>query len=148
MSRSVNFQSGAEIVEYAYVDESEYLEDVCENLEIALQNAFPSFDRVPAWNRTVTRAQERAWSHAERENWPILANGNCVVYMSEYMGFVSLSFCPEDDYQDNWPRDLRGIQRHWIRSAEKRIRAAIASVATRVVFVDRFSNGEALFCRA
>ena len=162
MSRSVSYQSGAELVKFTHIEPvygeynpetgeyegEEYnelatqdeAENLIENITWALSTGFPSFEKVPR--------QDRAWARADRECWPVLQNGNCVVYLSEYCGLISISFVPADEGGDYCYGDRLGIQRDWIQTVEKKIDAAIESVAERLICCGHFSNGEGVYAPA
>ena len=168
MSRTVSYQSGAELVKFTYVEAvygeynpetgeyegEEYnelatqdeAENLVENITYALAGAIPSFRKVPA--RGLDRRLDCLWTAADRECWPILWNGSAAVYLSEYCGLYSISVVPADEVGSYFYGDRLGIQKHWIRSVEKRIDAAIESVAERLVCLGHFSNGEGVYAPA
>ena len=168
MSRSVNYQPGAELVKFTHIepvygeynpDSGEYegeeynelaTQDEAEcllgNITRALAEAIPSFRQVPA--RGLDRSLDCLWTATDRECWPILWNGSAAVYLSEYCGLVSISIVPADEVGDYCYGDRLGIQRHWIQTVEKKIDAAIESVAERLICCGHFSNGEGVYAPA
>lgn len=160
MARSVSYQSGAEIVKYCnflpYSQENgERLLDDCEILYIdrmenilsELENTFKSFERVPDFNRHCYNINYYLHTGADRECYPVLKNGVCAVFASEYCGVISLSFCPLCIFDPDDHKGKQGIQKHWIQQAENKINDCIERAADRVFPVGRLSNGEQVFCR-
>lgn len=171
MSRSVNYQSGAEYVKYFAVDpvygvynpeSGEYegeeyneeesaweLENTLENITYAIRQELPSFSKTPRpQNSNCYYADRRLWAACDRECWPILDNGSAVVIASEYCGLVSLSFVPREGMEDYDGAPKEGIQRHYLRQIEERIDRIISDYANRLVCCGRFSNGEAVYASA
>lgn len=168
MARSVNYQSDAILVKFMHfepvygefnLETGEYEGDnfnefatqdsfdclVC-GLVDALKQRFPSLEDVPPF-RECSGTDALLWSLSDRECTPILRNGNCAVFLAEYCGLISLSFCRISDFYDgDWRTS--GLNEHWIRSAENGINEAIDSVTERLICCGRFSNGEALYSRA
>lgn len=170
MSRSVAEQRYAELVKYTHFDYvygyynpetdqyegDEYNDEatrdevdcLIENLKWSLKKAFPSFTEVPENRDRQNRDEREMWQRADDECFPILANGNCVVYLAEYCGLVSISFVPAGEIiEECWYHGYNplGLQKHWIHAAEKRINTAIESVCDRLICQGHFSNGEAVF---
>lgn len=170
MGRSVNYQSGAEIVKYFHVEPvygfynpetDEYegeefnpeetqwaFESDVENVKYALMKAIPSFNEVPDYNQSDY--MERAIHHnADRECWPLLYNGNAVVVLSEYCGLVSVSVVPLENMRgDYYGPSKESLERHWINQVEPRVNTALDSVVERLICCGRFSNGEAVYQKA
>lgn len=149
MARGVSYQSGAEIVKYCAFEQEEdyFFDDTMDNLLSELENSFKSFERVPEFNRHCYNIDYYLHTGADRECWPVLKNGVCAVFASEYCGIISLSFCPLCIFDSDDLENKRGIQEHWIQQAENKINDCIERAADRLVFVDRFSNGEQIFSR-
>lgn len=170
MGRSVNYQSGAELVKYFSVEPvygfynpetGEYegeefnpeetqwnFDNDVENVKYALMKAIPSLREVPNYQQSDYK--ERALHQsADRECFPILYNGNAVVVLSEYCGIASVSVVPLELMRGDYygPRK-ESLERHWIRQAEARINAALDSVVDHFVCCGRFSNGVAIYEKA
>lgn len=168
MSRSVAEQHGAELVKYTHSDyvygtynpeTDEYEGDeydefetqenfdcLVDNLKAALIEALPSFREVPERREDRNYDDRAIWHAADHECFPILQNGNCVVFLSSYMELVSISFVPRYNVVDGY-YETEAIQRHWINQVESKINATIESVCERLICCGRFSNGEAVFSR-
>ena len=168
MARSVNYQSDAVLIKYTHFEPvygefnpetGEYEGDnlnefetqdsfdclVCD-IVAALKHRFPSLEDVPPF-RECSGTDALLWSLSDRECTPVLRNGNCAVFLAEYCGLISLSFCRISDFYDGDGR-TSGLNERWIRKAESGIDSAIDSVAERLICCGRFSNGEALYSRA
>ena len=169
MARGVAYQSGAVLVKYAHVpavygeydeETGEYIgndynvfesqilfEDTIANIIAGLQAEFPSMERVYSWRDAGYTIDRYLWSGADSECSPLLKNGNCAVFISEYCGIMSLSFCPVSDFDPDDTGSRRGIQTHWIETAEEKINRCISAAADRLSLDGRFSNGEQIFSK-
>lgn len=170
MARGVSYQSGAELLKYThceaifgeYDEESgkyignEYnvfesqlaFDDMIGNIKAALQAAFPSFETVYDRRDAGYTIDRYLWINADDECVPVLKNGLCAVFIAEYCGIISLSFCPLCDFDPDYQEEYkRGIQINWIQQAEEKINRCIEQAGPRLELSARFSNGEQMFSK-
>lgn len=105
-------------------------DEFVDGLRAAFKRAFPSMYDCDEW--------------LGREDHALLENGHAYIGVSEYMGLVSVWCVPKEDmYGNESPLAAR-----WCESIESKAEDLVDSIATRLVRVGTFSNGESLYLKA
>ena len=139
MGRSVNYHSDTykKIYLRYELDEADYDECIAEeNWEFFEEYIMEAIQEVAS---SFTKCKEE-WHDQEVKK--IAQNNLCSVWISEYCGFISLSFVPnEDDYTDR----KTGLAKHWIDQVFPKIQKKLINAIEVLNKIGSFSNGESIF---